>query len=96
MVAPQLLRTGSGGGHEPTPTPTPTPSYGTTPSTPSTPTYGVPEIPKHGFVGSCDYWKSHLDMIIAVIGSLGNIGKTFGAAYSLIIGKKLENLHDEL
>ncbi|XP_066325329.1 protodermal factor 1-like [Miscanthus floridulus] len=91
---------GSGGGHEPTPTPsygsTPTPSYGTTPSTPSTPAYGVPEIPKHGFVGSCDYWKSHPDMIVAVVGSLGNIGKTFGAACSLIVGKKLENLHDAL
>ncbi|CAD6247503.1 unnamed protein product [Miscanthus lutarioriparius] len=91
---------GSGGGHEPTPTPsygsTPTPSYGTTPSTPSTPAYGVPEIPKHGFVGSCDYWKNHPDMIVAVVGSLGNIGKTFGAACSLIVGKKLENLHDAL
>ena len=32
-------------------------------------------------------------MIIAVVGSLG---KTFGAACSLIIGKKLENLHDAL
>ncbi|XP_066325246.1 protodermal factor 1-like [Miscanthus floridulus] len=91
---------GSGGGHEPTPTPsygsTPTPSYGTTPSTPSTPAYGVPEIPKHGFVGSCDYWKNHPDMIVAVVGYLGNIGKTFGAACSLIVGKKLENLHDAL
>lgn len=35
-------------------------------------------------------------MIIAVVGSLGNIGKTFGAACSLIVGKKLENLHDAL
>ena len=35
-------------------------------------------------------------MIVAVVGSLGNIGKTFGAACSLIVGKKLENLHDSL
>ncbi|KAJ1278663.1 hypothetical protein BS78_04G096000 [Paspalum vaginatum] len=88
---------GSGGGYHPTPTPsygtTPTPSYGSTPSTPS---YGVPEIPKHGFVGSCDYWKSHPDMITAVVGSLGNIGKTFGVACRLIVGKKIENLHDAL
>lgn len=35
-------------------------------------------------------------MIIAVVGSLGNIGKTFSAASNLIIGKKLENLHDAL
>lgn len=91
---------GTGGGYKPTPTPdystTPTPSYGSTPSTPSTPSYGIPEIPKHGFTGSCDYWKSHPDMIVAVVGSLGNIGKTFGTACSLIVGKKLENLHDAL
>lgn len=42
------------------------------------------------------YWKSHPDMIIAVVGSLGNIGKTFGAACSLLVGKKLENLHEAL
>jgi len=35
-------------------------------------------------------------MITAVVGSLGNIGKTFGTACSLIVGKKLENLHDAL
>uniref|UniRef100_A0A0A9CY22 Uncharacterized protein n=1 Tax=Arundo donax TaxID=35708 RepID=A0A0A9CY22_ARUDO len=35
-------------------------------------------------------------MIITAVGSLGNIGKTFGAACSLIVGKKLENLHDAL
>nr|CAB3446199.1 unnamed protein product [Digitaria exilis] len=35
-------------------------------------------------------------MIVAVVGSLGNIGKTFGTACSLIVGKKLENLHDAL
>ncbi|PVH65884.1 hypothetical protein PAHAL_1G097600 [Panicum hallii] len=91
---------GTGGGYKPTPTPdystTPTPSYGSTPSTPSTPSYGIPEIPKHGFTGSCDYWKSHPDMITAVVGSLGNLGKTFGTACSLIVGKKLENLHDAL
>ncbi|KAG8070216.1 hypothetical protein GUJ93_ZPchr0006g43063 [Zizania palustris] len=90
---------GSGGGYKPTPTygTTPTPSYGTTPSTPSTPSHDVPEVPtKHEFIGSCDYWKNHPDVIIAAIGSLGNIGKTFGAACSMIIGKKLENLHDAL
>ncbi|KAF0933961.1 hypothetical protein E2562_021024 [Oryza meyeriana var. granulata] len=42
------------------------------------------------------YWKSHPDVIIAAIGSLGDIGKTFGAACSLIVGKKLDNLHDAL
>ncbi|KAL5211235.1 hypothetical protein ABZP36_022082 [Zizania latifolia] len=90
-------------GSTPTTTPaptystTPTPSYGTTPSTPSTPSHDVPEVPtKHEFIGSCDYWKNHPDVIIAAIGSLGNIGKTFGAACSMIIGKKLENLHDAL
>jgi len=41
---------------------------------------------------NCSYWKSHTDMIVAVVGSLGNIGKTFGAACSLIVGKKLEML----
>ncbi|TVU33163.1 hypothetical protein EJB05_24949 [Eragrostis curvula] len=95
---------GSGGTPTPTygatPTPTygatPTPSYDSTPSTPSTPSIGVPDIPKHGFTGSCDYWKKHPDMIVAVVGSLGNIGKTFGAACSLIVGKKFENLHDAL
>ncbi|XP_062218666.1 protodermal factor 1-like [Phragmites australis] len=91
---------GSGGGYKPTPTPTygatPTPSYGSSPSTPSTPSVGFPDIPKQGFTGSCDYWKSHPDMIIAVVGSLGNIGKTFGDACGLIVGKKLENLHDAL
>ncbi|CAN6230959.1 unnamed protein product [Urochloa humidicola] len=91
---------GTGGGYKPTPTPdystTPTPSYGSTPSTPSTPSYGIPEIPKHGFTGSCDYWKSHPDMITTVVGSLGNIGKTFGTACSLIVGKKLKTLHDAL
>ncbi|KAL6888951.1 hypothetical protein ACP4OV_009977 [Aristida adscensionis] len=93
---------GSGSGYNPTPVPTPdygttpTPDYGTIPSTPITPSYGVPGIPKHDFVGSCDYWKKHPDVIVAVVGSLGNIGKTFGAACSLIVGKKLENLHDAL
>ncbi|KAI4965930.1 protodermal factor 1-like [Hordeum vulgare subsp. vulgare] len=84
-----------------TPTPsygtTPTPSYGTTPSTPSTPSHEVPASPKkHGFIGSCDFWKNHPDAIIAAIGSLGNIGKTFGAACSMIGGKKLGNMHDAL
>ncbi|VAH73528.1 unnamed protein product [Triticum turgidum subsp. durum] len=84
-----------------TPTPsygtTPTPSYGTTPSTPSTPSHDVPASPKkHGFIGSCDYWKNHPDAIVAAIGSLGNIGKTFGAACSMIGGKKLGNMHDAL
>uniref|UniRef100_A0A8R7TT78 Protodermal factor 1 n=1 Tax=Triticum urartu TaxID=4572 RepID=A0A8R7TT78_TRIUA len=92
---------GSGGGYNPTPTPTygttPTPSYGTTPSTPSTPSHDVPASPKkHGFIGSCDYWKNHPDAIVAAIGSLGNIGKTFGAACSMIGGKKLGNMHDAL
>lgn len=47
---------GSGGGYKPTPSygTTPTPSYSFTPSTPSTSSYGVPEIPKHRFVGSCE------------------------------------------
>ncbi|KAF7035372.1 hypothetical protein CFC21_046263 [Triticum aestivum] len=84
-----------------TPTPsygtTPTPSYGTTPSTPSAPSHDVPASPKkHGFIGSCDYWKNHPDAIVAAIGSLGNIGKTFGAACSMIGGKKLGNMHDAL
>uniref|UniRef100_A0ACD5ZJU8 Uncharacterized protein n=1 Tax=Avena sativa TaxID=4498 RepID=A0ACD5ZJU8_AVESA len=84
-----------------TPTPsygtTPTPSYGTTPSTPSAPSHDVPAIPKkHDFIGSCDYWKGHPDAIVAAIGSLGNIGQTFGAACSMIIGKKLGTLHDAL
>ncbi|KAK3156544.1 hypothetical protein QOZ80_2AG0108560 [Eleusine coracana subsp. coracana] len=35
-------------------------------------------------------------MIIAAVGSLGDLGKTFGAACSLIFGKKLENLQDAL
>ncbi|XP_051194603.1 protodermal factor 1 [Lolium perenne] len=102
---------GSGGGYKPTPTPTPTydatptptygatptPTYGATPSTPSTPSHDVPTIPKkHGHTGSCDYWKGHPDAIVAAIGSLGNIGQTFGAACSMIVGKKLENLHDAL
>ncbi|KAK1616304.1 hypothetical protein QYE76_021821 [Lolium multiflorum] len=43
-----------------------------------------------------NYWKGHPDAIIAAIGSLGNIGQTFGAACSMIVGKKLENLHDAL
>ncbi|XP_047048574.1 protodermal factor 1-like [Lolium rigidum] len=86
-------------GATPTPTygATPTPSYGTTPSTPSTPSHDVPTIPKkHELIGSCDYWKGHPDAIVAAIGSLGNIGQTFGAACSMIVGKKLENLHDAL
>jgi hypothetical protein len=44
----------------------------------------------------CSYWKGHPDAIVAAIGSLGNIGQTFGAACSMIVGKKLENLHDAL
>ncbi|KQJ94142.1 protodermal factor 1 [Brachypodium distachyon] len=86
-------------GTTPTPTygTTPTPSYGTTPSTPSTPSHDVPAVPKkHEFIGSCDYWKKHPDAIVAAIGSVGNIGKTFGVACSLIVGKKIENLHDAL
>ncbi|CAM0946031.1 unnamed protein product [Alopecurus aequalis] len=86
-------------GTTPTPTygATPTPTYGTTPSTPSAPSHDVPEIPKkHEVIGSCDYWKGHPDAIVAAIGSLGNIGQTFGAACSMIVGKKLGTLHDAL
>lgn len=88
-------------GATPTPTPTygatPTPTYGATPSTPSAPSHDVPEIPKkHEFIGSCDYWKGHPDAIVAAIGSLGNIGQTFGATCSVIVGKKLGTLHDAL
>ncbi|KAL5208490.1 hypothetical protein ABZP36_032925 [Zizania latifolia] len=92
-ATPSSPADGSGGGYESTPTPT----YGTTPSTPSAPSHDVPQAPtKHEFIGSCDYWKSHRDAIVAAIGSLGSIGETFGAACSTITGKKLGNLHDAL
>ena len=48
------------------------------------------------FFLKCSYWKGHPDAIIAAIGSLGNIGQTFGAACSMIVGKKLGNMHDAL
>lgn len=48
------------------------------------------------FCLNCSYWKNHPDAIVAAIGSLGNIGKTFGAACSMIGGKKLGNMHDAL
>lgn len=48
------------------------------------------------FCQNCSYWKKHPDAIVAAIGSVGNIGKTFGVACSLIVGKKIENLHDAL
>ncbi|GJN19390.1 hypothetical protein PR202_gb06665 [Eleusine coracana subsp. coracana] len=83
---------GSGTGYKPTPTPSyGSPAPSTTPSTPD-----FPGIPKNGFTGSCDFWKNHPDVIVAIVGSLGNIGKTFGAACSSIVGKKLDNLHDAL
>ncbi|TVU33393.1 hypothetical protein EJB05_25208, partial [Eragrostis curvula] len=75
---------------------TPAPSDDSTPSTPRSPSIVFPEITKHGFTGSCDYWKNHSDVIFAAVGSVGNLGKTFGAACRLIVGKKMENLHDAL
>jgi hypothetical protein len=48
------------------------------------------------FCLKCSYWKGHPDAIIAAIGSLGNIGQTFGTACSMIVGKKLGTLHDAL
>lgn len=72
-----------------------TPTSSDSSATPSTPT-GFPEIGKQGFTGSYDYWKNHPDVIIAAVGSLGDLGKTFGVACRLIFGKELENLQDAL
>ncbi|CAL9773096.1 unnamed protein product, partial [Musa acuminata subsp. burmannicoides] len=81
--------TPSGGSHG---TPTPDGAHSSpVVKPPSTPT-GAHTPP---FNGTCKYWGSHPDAIVAVIGSLGTVGDLFGHGYAAIFGSN-PTLHDAL
>ncbi|CAL9061171.1 unnamed protein product [Musa banksii] len=81
--------TPSGGGHG---TPTPDGAHSSpVVKPPSTPT-GSHTPP---FNGTCKYWGSHPDAIVAVIGSLGTVGDLFGYGCAAIFGSN-PTLHDAL
>ncbi|THU61100.1 hypothetical protein C4D60_Mb07t19720 [Musa balbisiana] len=81
--------TPSGGGHG---TPTPGGAH-------SSPVVKPPSTPPGShtppFNGTCKYWSSHPDAIVAVIGSLGTVGDLFGHGCATIFGSN-PTLHDAL
>ncbi|XP_038985150.1 leucine-rich repeat extensin-like protein 3 isoform X2 [Phoenix dactylifera] len=95
---------GSGGYYNSPPTPS-NDCYNSPPSSPTieppvTPTPTIPDITPPSplipdpnshpsFTGTCNYWRTHPEAILTVLGYLGNISQLFGAACGLAFGRDL-------